>query len=610
VCDGKDNDCDGKVDEEIQGATCDKVKGVCARAKKACVAGAFETICTDSSYGPDFETVETRCDAKDNDCDGQVDEGILGPACEKTLGVCASARQRCIATTGAFESPCANSSYGRDYEGTETRCDGLDNNCDGRTDEGLDEDGDGVGETANCPKGTQDCDDTDPARSPMNREICDGKDNNCDGKVDEGFFCAQGTAERCATSCGTIGGKPCNATCTAYEPTCVNPQEICNGLDDDCDGEVDKGLNSGLLTVSASGVDAGRSSAVGVPPGGGFFAYSQNAKAQPGSPAVLVRPLDRASLGGTPLVVATPAGSLGGIAVSADHVMWVEKSSTSGSEIKAATLSKGPQPAASAPFSVDDSTSRVFEGLVARDRVGKGTLLAWLAVPSIAGNASQIRIATLKGRQRSTRADFDAPVGVTFRAPALGVVGSFDLIYYLRTDGTGKAKIAARIIDTVGEARREGVAPLFSEQRPAPAKNAIAYSEASSCTGCNGRRRIALSRVQLCSGMPCPGKTLSTLTDPTKVDAHSPALAQAADDVYLVAWLEVDSGGGNTVSAVRVTYDGVANDWTVSIPLGLQSLPRSFTAVGVATDGARFGLFFDTAVNNGFGDVRYRNTCP
>ncbi|MEQ1508571.1 MAG: putative metal-binding motif-containing protein, partial [Myxococcota bacterium] len=55
-----------------------------------------------------------------------------------------------------------------------------DNDCDGVSDEGLDNDGDGTGR---C----RDCDDHDPAVFPGPIEACDGQDEDCDGIVDDGF---------------------------------------------------------------------------------------------------------------------------------------------------------------------------------------------------------------------------------------------------------------------------------------------------------------------------------------------------------------------------------------------------------------------------------------
>lgn len=72
------------------------------------------------------------CDGRDNDFDGLVDRdadgGWLTRSCPLTLGVCGSARSLC--RDGGW----AACDYGPDYERTERRCDGLDNDCDGRVD--------------------------------------------------------------------------------------------------------------------------------------------------------------------------------------------------------------------------------------------------------------------------------------------------------------------------------------------------------------------------------------------------------------------------------------------------------------------------------------------
>lgn len=86
-------------------------------------------------------------------------------------------------------------------------CDQTDNDCDGQVDEGLpltdfypDRDGDGVGAgvalkacappLAHAAR-SGDCDDDDPERSPSQFERLDGKDNNCSGAVDEALFSAR-----------------------------------------------------------------------------------------------------------------------------------------------------------------------------------------------------------------------------------------------------------------------------------------------------------------------------------------------------------------------------------------------------------------------------------
>ncbi|WP_147442649.1 putative metal-binding motif-containing protein [Corallococcus sp. AB049A] len=52
---------------------CEKTQGVCSGARRALVDGAYEPVCTALSYGADYEASETRCDGLDNDCDGVTD---------------------------------------------------------------------------------------------------------------------------------------------------------------------------------------------------------------------------------------------------------------------------------------------------------------------------------------------------------------------------------------------------------------------------------------------------------------------------------------------------------------------------------------------------------
>ena len=130
ICDAQDNDCDGKIDEDFSdlGAACTVGQGVCANIGVKTCAGC--------SVQPGTPLLEV-CDGKDNDCDGVVDNHLsAAPACPLTLGVCANAHAPCA--NAAFAS-CDAASYGAYYDPApaETQCDGLDNNCDGRVDEGY-----------------------------------------------------------------------------------------------------------------------------------------------------------------------------------------------------------------------------------------------------------------------------------------------------------------------------------------------------------------------------------------------------------------------------------------------------------------------------------------
>ncbi len=81
-----------------------------------------------------------------------------------------------------------------------------------------------------------DCDDTDAAINPGATEICDGLDNDCDGVIPADETDADGD-----------GYMVCENDCDDTDPV-VNPgaTEICNGIDDDCDGDIDEGVGSGL----------------------------------------------------------------------------------------------------------------------------------------------------------------------------------------------------------------------------------------------------------------------------------------------------------------------------------------------------------------------------
>ncbi|MBI5390564.1 hypothetical protein HZB02_03685 [Candidatus Woesearchaeota archaeon] len=75
------------------------------------------------------------CDGKDNDCNGFVDDNLIAPLCPKQTGLCKGAVMRCGGSFGWL--PCSTLTYGRDYQDVETSCDGIDNNCDGTLDEGC-----------------------------------------------------------------------------------------------------------------------------------------------------------------------------------------------------------------------------------------------------------------------------------------------------------------------------------------------------------------------------------------------------------------------------------------------------------------------------------------
>jgi hypothetical protein len=238
ICDGKDNDCDGETDEGIGAELCENE---CGPGDAVCIDGTM--VC----FG--LQPQEEICDYVDNDCDGEIDEGQRN-ACDECGSVPAE------------------------------ECNGVDDDCNGATDEDLIQECSTVCENGlmYCVAGNwSGC----TAKVPSD-EICDGQDNDCDGEIDEDLeclckledvgkllpcfeeplLCGQGY-KTCLCSdptCNEILMSSCLSACywmtdpPGSDPGC-DPltgyplqKEYCNNFDDNCNELIDEDLIADCYT--------------------------------------------------------------------------------------------------------------------------------------------------------------------------------------------------------------------------------------------------------------------------------------------------------------------------------------------------------------------------
>ena len=285
------NDCDALGFPNVQIYGCEE--GLCTIA--ACAPGFYDV---DPSSWNGCECQKTsqieQCDLVDNNCDGQIDEtpnncippklciggqcvcppdqpnlqDCGGPTCTDTdtdPGNCGFCGHACSLPNVAFQI-CADGECvvvgcqpgwkdcdgeaitGCEFQLQPEECNGFDDDCDGEIDEGAA----GVGQPCQtglpglCENGIQSCENgalkCNPNIQPdQYTEVCDGVDNDCDGQVDDGDPGGGG-------SCSVAG---LQGVCKIGELHCIDAQlqcqqmtfpseEVCDGLDNDCDGTVDQ----------------------------------------------------------------------------------------------------------------------------------------------------------------------------------------------------------------------------------------------------------------------------------------------------------------------------------------------------------------------------------
>ncbi len=243
----------------------------------------------------------------DNDCDVKIDEtfhfdqdpancGVCGRTCTETTGtqVGSCANSQCVFTciAGRFDIDplIAGCEYACVATSTVDLCDGVDSDCDGRTDENVT-----LPSAAAFCRSAGSCSGAVPACSldpctgqtrihctysaavelnPATCDVasqespCDDADNDCDGAVDEAFptrgvECDDGLFGVCRTvgvmGCNVMGnGLVCDTS--QSPPPQAASNERCNGKDDDCDGTTDEDPPTGsidtMVQVGGIRVDA------------------------------------------------------------------------------------------------------------------------------------------------------------------------------------------------------------------------------------------------------------------------------------------------------------------------------------------------------------------
>jgi len=304
VCNGLDDDCDGNIDEDFPQVypavqPCDNGQlGACKRTGNyMCKPDGTGTQCSAPTVTPGTEI----CNGIDDDCDGFVDEGIQGCACNPTAEICNGSDDDCnnkvddgippkgCAVTNSFGScpgtqnclaapgcdptgadptkPC----YGACNAATPAaeKCDGIDNNCDGICD-GFNQacsnvktpggpSTDNLGDPSHnpipenvCHPGQKNCPTScnpgntfgacqgevqgcNPQQNgTIHCDVCNGLDDDCDNKIDEDF-----TSSNCSTSCG-VGKTKCVGGQIVCDAQPAGSDTTCDGVDDDCDGAIDE----------------------------------------------------------------------------------------------------------------------------------------------------------------------------------------------------------------------------------------------------------------------------------------------------------------------------------------------------------------------------------
>ena len=303
ACDGIDNNCNGQVNESNPGSgvACDSncpngtCLGECTSGVTQCVGS---TLICKPGKGPSTEI----CNGKDDDCDGTVDNGFdlqtdvhncgaCGTVCNlpNAIASCASATCVIAVCQPGFANIDGNTENGCEFgcavnPPTVETCNGIDDDCDGIIDNPAIIAAQKPPQAGCYPKAGTPCAGADFACTGATgwrcsygngvevddngnlaaaEALCDGIDGNCNGQIDETFADLNNSCDNgLLGACRDVGKRLCNPNdpkttiCDLSFPPDPVPGapmvETCNGVDDDCNGQLDDGIVDDMVKVAAS----------------------------------------------------------------------------------------------------------------------------------------------------------------------------------------------------------------------------------------------------------------------------------------------------------------------------------------------------------------------